>query len=55
MYGTSDTQTIAKSEEFAGFTLSGNVEQKAINPNGTTEVNIYYNRNVYTISLDNNG
>ena len=54
MYGTSDSQTIAESWNFAGFTLSGNVDQKIINPNGTTVVDIYYNRNVYTISLNNN-
>ena len=54
MYGTSDTQTIAENGNFVGFTLSGDVKQENINPDGTTVVDIYYNRNVYTITLNNN-
>lgn len=54
MYGTSDSQTVAESWSFAGFSLSGNVNQKIIKPDGTTVVDIYYNRNIYSITLDNN-
>ena len=52
MYGTSDTQTVAESMEFAGYTLREAVEQKNIAADGSTIVNIYYDRNEYTITFD---
>ena len=52
MYGTSDTQTLAESKEFDGFTLTWSVAQTNIAADGSTVVNIYYDRNEYTITFD---
>ena len=52
MYGTSDTQTLAESMTFDGFTLTGTVEQENIEPDGSTVIDIYYDRNVYTITFE---
>ena len=51
MYGTSDTQTMAKDMTFDGFTLREAVVQKNIEPDGSTVVDIYYTRNEYTITF----
>ena len=52
MYGTSDTQTIAEERIFAGYELREAVEQKNIAADGSTVVNIYYDRKDYTITFD---
>ena len=41
MYGTSDTQTIAEEQTFAGYELREEVEQKNIEADGSTVVDIY--------------
>ena len=51
MYGTSDTQTVAEAMSFDGFTLREAVEQKNIEPDGSTVINIYYDRKDYTITF----
>ena len=51
MYGTSDTQTIAESMEFAGYTLREEVAQENIESDGSTVIDIYYNRNNYTLTF----
>ena len=52
MYGTSDTETEAESMEFAGYTLREAVAQENIEADGSTIVNIYYDRDNYTLTFD---
>ena len=52
MYGTSDTQTIAEEKIFAGYELREAVAQKNIEADVSTVVDIYYNRNNYTITFE---
>ena len=51
MYGTSDTQTMARSMTFSGFTLNAEPTQANIEPDGSTVINIYYDRKDYTITF----
>ena len=52
---TTDWYTNAVAKEYSGFTLSGSVEQQVINPDWSTVVRIFYNRNRYTITFDTDG
>lgn len=47
--GLAKTQTNAKPRPYEGFTAK-TIEQKKINPDGTTEINIYYDRNVHKVT-----
>lgn len=53
LYGTGTTQAVAKN--YPGFTAPATIEQKAISADGTTQVDIYYTRNSYTVTFDANG
>ena len=48
--GTTDSYTTAKAKDYYGFTLKS-LWQQLILPDGSTVVNIYYDRNEYTISF----
>ena len=52
MYGTSDTQTMARSMTFSGFTLKAEPTQANIEPDGSRIIDIYYDRNEYTITFE---
>ena len=52
MYGTSDTQTMAESMTFAGYTLKAAPEQGNIEADGSTVIDIYYDRKDYTITFE---
>ena len=52
MYGTSDTQTMARSMTFSGFTLNAEPTQANIEPDGSRIIDIYYDRNEYTITFE---
>lgn len=47
-YGTTDSDTVAESKIYEGFT-AGTVIQSKILPNGSTEVTIKYSRNSFTV------
>ena len=47
--GTTDEQTVAVAKEYIGFTTKS-FEQNVIAPDGSTVIEIYYDRNVYTIT-----
>jgi hypothetical protein len=53
--GTTDGYTNAEAKEYSGFELSGSVTQQIINPDGSTYVRIFYNRNKYTITFNSDG
>ena len=38
-----------------GFTAQSNIQQKTVEPNGATVVKVYYYRNTYKVTFDNNG
>ena len=48
--GTTDTLTSAEAKQYVGFTTPV-IEQVNINGDGSTVLNVYYNRNTYTITL----
>ncbi|MDE6585962.1 MAG: leucine-rich repeat protein, partial [Clostridia bacterium] len=48
--GTADTLTNAVARDYEGFTASA-FEQKTISENGDTVVEIFYNRNTYTVTV----
>lgn len=52
--GKTEDYTVAVPREYSGFTAE-EVEQKQIAPDGSTVVNIYYNRNDVTVTLKLNG
>lgn len=52
--GKTEDYTVAVPREYSGFTAQ-QVEQKQIAPDGSTVVNIYYNRNDVTVTLKLNG
>lgn len=53
--GTTATATVATAKSYTGFTAQP-ITQETIAGNGSTIVNIYYNRNTFTITwLDGNG
>lgn len=54
MVGTTDTQTQAKINQYAWFTAQPLVQQN-IDGDGYTHVDIYYDRNIYTIQINLNG
>ena len=51
--GTTDELTNAVAKEYTGFTVK-TFEQKTIAPDGSTVVDIYYDRNVYTVNFNAN-
>lgn len=53
-YGKTEDYTVAVPREYSGFTAQ-QVEQKQIAPDGSTVVNIDYNRNDVTVTLKLNG
>lgn len=53
-YGVTGKQTAAAANVYDGFTQAG-VTQKEIAADGSTVVDIYYNRNTYALSLNANG
>ena len=53
--GTTNSQTNASAKTYTGFTAQP-FEQTTIDANGGTVVNIYYNRNIYTVTfMDEDG
>ena len=50
MTGTTDEQTAAQAKSYEGFTAQP-IEQRTIAGDGSTIVNVYYKRNVYTITF----
>ena len=48
-YGTTKEETKAKINEYEGFTSLEEVEQKIIEPNGSTVIELYYTRNSYEL------
>lgn len=52
--GTTGRSTEAAARTYTGFTVQG-FTQKAILPDGNTIVEIYYNRNIHTLSWNVNG
>ena len=55
LQGTTGAATAATAKSYTGFTVQS-IEQGIIAGNGTTIVNIYYNRNKYTVTwVDGNG
>ena len=48
--GTTDSYTTAAAKEYYGFTLKP-LQQQVIQPDGSTVVNVYYDRNQYTVSF----
>ncbi len=54
MTGTTDELTKAEAADIEGFTLRA-FEQASIKPDGSTVIDIYYDRNSYNISWDVNG
>lgn len=52
--GTIGEQTAAVANTYPGFSAQ-DIDQQTIVVGGTTVVNIYYNRNPYTITFDSNG
>lgn len=53
--GTTDTQTAATARSYTGFGLASPVVQENINGDGSTEVEINYNRIRYSLFCDGNG
>lgn len=53
-YGKTEDYTVAVPREYSGFTAQ-QVEQKQIAPDGSTVVEIHYNRNDVTVTLKLNG
>lgn len=53
-YGTTNTDTILTGNSYVWFELSGNIDdyKKNINPDGSTVVNIYYNRLEYAWTIE---
>lgn len=51
--GSTDDYTNATANTYAWFEVDGNIENKLINWNGTTVVNIYYKRSEYTLTVTN--
>ena len=54
MTGVTDALTSAEAAEYEGFTVKA-FEQADIKPDGSTVVDIYYDRNSYDVSWDVNG
>ena len=52
--GTTDTETSSTAKAYEGFTAKG-FEEQTILPDGTTVVEIYYDRNIYTVSFSDDG
>lgn len=53
LYGTGTTQAVAKN--YPGFTAPATIAQKTISEDGTTQIDIYYTRNSYTVTFEANG
>ena len=49
--GKTGSETKAAAKEYDGFTAPQTIEQKTIAGDGSTIVNIYYKRNVYTVNF----
>jgi uncharacterized repeat protein (TIGR02543 family) len=52
--GTTDEKTAAVAKDYKGFTAQA-VTQQTIAAEGSTVVNIYYDRNTYTVTFNSNG
>lgn len=52
--GTTDTTTAATAKSYTGFTAKG-ITQKTIAPDGSTIVNVYYDRNIINLTIDLDG
>ena len=48
--GTTDTMSAARAKSYGGFTAQ-TITQQTIEADGSTIVNVYYNRNIYTIKF----
>ena len=52
--GTTDTTTAATAKSYTGFTAKG-ISQQTIAPDGSTIVNVYYDRNIINLTIDLDG
>lgn len=52
--GTTDTTTAAAAKSYTGFTAKG-ISQQTIAPDGSTVVDVYYDRNIITLTINLNG
>ena len=52
--GTTDTTTAAAAKSYTGFTAKG-ITQKTIAPDGSTVVDVYYDRKIINLTLDLDG
>lgn len=52
--GTTDTTTAAAAKSYTGFTAKG-ITQKTIAPDGSTVVDVYYDRNIINLTINLDG
>ena len=52
--GTTDATTAAAAKSYTGFTAKG-ITQKTIVPDGSTVVDVYYDRNIITLTINLDG